>query len=203
MMRYFWMTVALILTLAFTRCTKRSDSGSGVWNSDTSTFSIENEKLNYTLPTDASFWAIADKKNLPSDMLFFGVDSSEGIGIGIFRANQNIKQSKKAEDLTDTDIEVILKQLSNPHQGQTVAYEKIDKNRCAIEGKDGWNFTVEHKILDSTVSHDTIPVFYSGYIFDGIINPYGLVVISNINPSDSAGQIMMTTYTSGLKFLEH
>lgn len=197
---YSLMTVALILTLAFTGCTKRSDSGSGVWNSETSTFSIENEKLNYTLPTDASYWAIAEKKNLPSDMLFFGVDSSEGIGVGIFRVNQNIYQSQKAEDLTDADIEVILKQLSNPYQGQTVAYEKIDKNRCELAGNTGWNFIVEHKILDSAVSHDIIPVFYSGYIFDGIINPYGLVVISNINPNDSIGRNQLMKYTSGLSF---
>lgn len=197
---YSLMTVALILALAFTGCTKRSDSGSGVWNSETSTFSIENEKLNYTLPTDASYWAIAEKKNLPSDMLFFGVDSSEGIGVGIFRVNQNIYQSQKAEDLTDADIEVILKQLSNPYQGQTVAYEKIDKNRCELAGNTGWNFIVEHKILDSAVSHDIIPVFYSGYIFDGIINPYGLVVISNINPNDSIGRNQLMKYTSGLSF---
>lgn len=197
---YSLMTIGLILTLAFTGCSKRSESGSGVWNSENSTFSIENEKLSYTLPTDASYWAIADIKTLPPNMLFFAIDSSEGIGVGLFRPDLELAQTKKAVDFTDQEVNAILKQLSSPHQDQTVIYEKIDKSKCILRDKESWSFIIEHKILDKAISQDSVPVFYSGYIFDGVKNPYGIVIISNVDSADSICQIQMKKYTSALNF---
>lgn len=197
---YSLMTVALILMFVVTGCTNRSDSRSGVWNSETSTFTTEDEKLCYILPTDVSLWAIADAKNLPSDMLFFGVDSSEGVALGIFRPVVSAMVSEKGKSFSDNNIEEILRQLSNPQHGQTVVYEQIDKSRSIFDENDAWSFTIEHKILDNTSSLDTVTVYYSGYIFDGLNHPYGIVLISNINPNDSIGRNQLMKYTSGLSF---
>lgn len=193
------LIVSFLMTVV-TACTDHSNSGSGVWNNDISTFLMDDDKLSYTLPTDLSFWAIADSENLPPNMLFFGVDSSEGIGVGIFRPELKMIQRKTAKEYTDYEIDVILRELSNSNQDEKVVYKKIDKNRSKLNGKDSWSYTVEHKLLDKTVSNDTVHVFYSGYVFDGLKNTYGFVMISNINPSDSNGQIQQSVYLSGLTF---
>lgn len=189
-------TVALVVT----SCRNRSDLASGEWNSKNSTFYVEDEYFNYILPTDISYWVIADKENLPPNMLFFGVDSSEGIGIGIFKPDLSRSQSKKVLELTNVELDVILTQLSIPDQGQTIVYENIDKSRCGLEGKDAWRFMIEHKIIDRTASNDTLPVYYSGYIFDALNNAYGIVLISNINQNDSIGRKQLKKYLSGLSF---
>lgn len=190
-----FLCVSLLLGILYS-CADRSTSRSGEWNEQNSIFTIA-DNLSYSLPTDISLWAIADKDVLPSNMLFFGIDKSEDICVGIFRPAAEGFQTKRVVDYSEDDVDSAVRQLSNPDQNQTVIYENIDKRNTYIDGAYAWHYILEHKIVNK-LGPDTIPIFYSGYIFDGHESPFGLVIISNLNPKDSIGQIQFAKYASAL-----
>lgn len=189
-----WIAIFLLM---LSSCSEISESNRGVWDQQAATFSIEEESISYTLPTDISSWAVAGQESMPSNMFFFGIDKDEGICIGIFSPDLKDNKSKKVADYSDVDIDVIARQLSNPDKTQTVHNEKIIKNKETFCDKEVWHYVVEYGLNDEA-SSDIITVYYSGYIFDGLKNPYGIVMISDKNPTDSIGQLLFKKYISPL-----
>lgn len=192
-----WLCVFTSLLLFHSSCSRNLDSTRGVWDQQTATFSIEEDKITYSLPSEISSWAIANQESIPSNMYFFGIDKAEGICIGIFSPDINNKLLKKVADYTDVDIDVIARQLTNTDNEQRIHYENIVRKKENFGDMEVWCYVVGCGLYDKSTS-DTINVFYSGYIFDGLNKPYGIVMISDQNPTDSIGKTLFRKYTSTL-----
>lgn len=194
----FYIIPIICILLASCELSTTRSHESGVWDDTTSTFYIEDETIYYTLPTDKSYWAIADKESLPLNMLFFGIEKNDGICIGIFRPDLHLTESKKSRDFSEKEIDVILRQMIKSVPSQDVICKEIIKKKDRFGGQDAWSFSIEQQVISKEVSFDTIPIFYSGYIFDGLEHSYGFVLISDCNPIDSIGTVQKKRYLETL-----
>ncbi len=185
----------ILYTLVF--CTNNSTSKKGVWNDLTSSFTIEDEKISYTLPSEPSSWVVAQQETMPTNMLFFSIEKNDGICIGIFDTGPKFEHIKGIEEFSEKDIEVVVRQLASADDKQLVLSEDIQKEREKFEGQEVWQYLLARKVKDYAMP-DTISIYYSGFLFNGIKQPYGFVMISGFNPTDSIGKIQFQRYTSTL-----
>lgn len=179
-------------------CNGRSTGETARWNDLISTFSMEEEEVCYTLPTDVSSWAIAGEENLPPAMAFFGIDREEEVCVGIFRPDAPRNGVASSRGYSLCEVYEMVREISSPQSGQKTVDEKLESIPLHDSGKKSWYFSHLRRIVDSSLPSDTFTINYSGYLFDGKTRPLGIVVISSVDPSDSIGRRILDKYVTGL-----
>lgn len=190
---------ALLLIPFLFGCGHKSEMPSGIWDEGTASFCIEEEGIEYTLPTDISNWAIADQTSTPVQIMFWGIDTSSETCIGIFNPDPPLNGTKSVSGYTEAELDIQIRNIASPQPGQVIFDEKVEKSDK--EGEEGKRtiFHLSRKLLDKSMPGDTIPIHYTGYFFNGKNRPYGWVMITGFDPTDSIGALQFQLYASGLK----
>lgn len=184
-------------------CGTNSKSYPDPWNEASQTYTIFDEELKYTIPTNVDNWIIADPKNYPDNMSFFGIDSENSTCVSIIKPPA--PQSGVLMGYTPLEITEILNDITKQTGGGEIISSNQDFKPSIYMKSDAWKFNVNISMVvplreNIESPQDTMSIVFSGYIFEGKNNPCVIVITTPCEIIDSLGSDILTPYLEALHY---
>lgn len=185
-------------------CGTNSKSHPDPWDEASQTYTIFDEELKYTIPTNVDNWIIANPKNYPENMSFFGVDSEHNTCVSIVKPSA--PKSGVLMGYTPLEITEILNDITKQTGGGEIIASNQDFKPSIYMGANAWNFNANISMTvpsseNIDAPQDTIGIVFSGYIFEGKNNPCAIVITTQGEIVDSLGNNFLTTYLEALHYI--
>lgn len=165
------------------------------WDESTATYTVEEAGVSYNLPTDISYWAIADISNLPEDVEFFGVDRNSSVCVSLIKVKDN-HGNQQLESLPVQYLNNIIDKITV--QSDSIDYKRNNRSIIheSVMGQKRWKFHEDISITDNNSIEYDLSV--DGIMFDGKNGMYAFVVTAPKQKAVDSQQIFIK-YLNGLK----